>query len=160
MTFAGLIRASLDAIWAHKLRSALTMFGIGWGVISITLMIAAGEGLHRGYQQQTENLGNDLMIVWAGRTGLQAGGERAGRKLYWRDGDAEWLAAESPACRYMLPELTSHHRVRSLFNAATVLISGSQAPFAEIRSVAVAEGRFYDAEDVRLGCALPFWAVK
>ena len=31
-------------IWAHKLRSTLTMFGISWGIASIIFMIAIGEG--------------------------------------------------------------------------------------------------------------------
>ncbi len=149
MTFGDLLRDTLATLWAQKLRTLLTMFGIAWGIVSITLMIAAGEGLSRGYQIQMENVGKDIMIVWAGRTGLQAGGERAGRKLSWRDGDAETVAMEAHACRYILPELGSNRPVRSSFNAATVLVTASYPPFAEIRSIGIAEGRFYDWEDVR-----------
>ena len=36
---------TLRTLWAHKLRTGLTMFGISWGIISIILMVAAGEGL-------------------------------------------------------------------------------------------------------------------
>ena len=74
-------------LWAHKLRTFLTMFGIGWGVVSITLMVAAGEGLRVGQKQQSDNLGKDLMIVFSGRTSMQAGGARAGRKVWWRASD-------------------------------------------------------------------------
>ena len=49
------------------------MFGIAWGIVSITLMVGAGEGLRAGQQKQTDNLGKDLMIVFAGRTSLQTG---------------------------------------------------------------------------------------
>ena len=61
-----------------------TMFGIAWGIVSIVLMVAAGEGLRKG-QEATgcSTLGKDVMIIFHGRTSLQAGGTRAwdGRAL-------------------------------------------------------------------------------
>ena len=45
MSFRDLLRDTFHTLAAHKLRTALTMFGITWGVISITLMVAAGEPL-------------------------------------------------------------------------------------------------------------------
>ena len=51
MAFRDLLRDTLRTLSAHKLRTALTMFGIAWGIISITLMVAAGEGLRVGQAQ-------------------------------------------------------------------------------------------------------------
>jgi hypothetical protein len=51
------------------------MFGIAWGIVSITLMVAAGEGLRVGQQKVSQNFGKDIMIVFAGRsweTGISA----------------------------------------------------------------------------------------
>ena len=81
MSFRDLLTDTFRTLWAHKLRTALTMFGIAWGVISITLMVAAGEGLRSGQRRNTETFGKDIMIVNAGRTSLQAGGLRAGRLI-------------------------------------------------------------------------------
>jgi putative ABC transport system permease protein len=135
-------------LWAHKVRTALTMFGIAWGVISITLMVAAGEGLRVGQQQQSDNLGKDLMIVFAGRTSLQVGGARAGRKLFWSDTDPAAIAREAVACRHILPELGQGGlSVRSAHNSASLMVTGSLPPFQEIRSITIGEGRFYDWAD-------------
>jgi putative ABC transport system permease protein len=35
-------------LWAHKLRSFLTMFGIAWGVGSLLLLVGLGEGFRTG----------------------------------------------------------------------------------------------------------------
>ena len=80
------MRDTLATLWAHKRRTLLTMFGIAWGIISITLMVAAGEGLGHGIRKQQENFGKDVMIVFAGRTSMQAGGSRAGasRCIGWK----------------------------------------------------------------------------
>ena len=61
------------------------MFGIAWGVVSIVLMVAAGEGLRVGQKKVAETFARDLMIVFAGRTSLQAGGTRAGRRVFFED---------------------------------------------------------------------------
>ena len=83
MSFRDLIQDVFRTLWGHRLRTLLTMFGISWGVVSIVLMVAAGEGLRVGQAKQAETLGRDLMIVFHGRTSLQAGGTRAGRLVRW-----------------------------------------------------------------------------
>ncbi len=147
MTFQDLLRDTLATLWAHKRRTLLTMFGIAWGIISITLMVAAGEGLGRGIRKQQENFGKDVIIVFAGRTSMQAGGTRSGRPVHWMEDDYLQVAKEAPACKYVLPELGNNLKVHSAFNSGDVDTVGSLPPFTEIRSVAVAEGRFYNYED-------------
>jgi putative ABC transport system permease protein len=147
MRLQDLFRDTLATLWSHKLRTALTMFGIAWGIISIVLMVAAGEGLRVGQQKVAVNLGRDLMIVWAGRTSLQAGGLAAGRRIRWEDIDVPIVTAQSPDCRYVLPELEQNLRVHSQYNAASPTVTGSTPDFAHVRSIAIAEGRFYTWED-------------
>src|SRR6201987_1991198 len=123
------------------------MFGVAWGIISITIMVAAGEGLGSGIQKNQETFGKDVMIVFAGRTSMQAGGTRSGRLMHWGEDDYLQVAAESPACKYSMPELGSDVQVRTLFNSGTIPAVGSLPPFSQIRSVDTAQGRFYNNED-------------
>ena len=147
MRFTDLLRDTLATLWAHKRRTLLTMFGIAWGIISITIMVAAGEGLGDGIKKNQETFGRDVMIVFAGRTGMQAGGMRSGRQIRWLEDDYIQVAKEAPACKYVMPELGNNVQVRSLFNSGTIPVVGALPPFSEIRSVAPAEGRFYNDED-------------
>jgi len=87
MSFQDLLRDTLATLWAHKRRTMLTMFGIAWGIISITVMVAAGEGLGVGIQKNQETFGKDVMIVFGGRTSMQAGGMRSGRIIRWTEDD-------------------------------------------------------------------------
>jgi putative ABC transport system permease protein len=149
VSFSDLLRDTLATLWAHKRRTMLTMFGIAWGIISITVMVAAGEGLGSGIQKNQETFGKDVMIVFSGRTSMQAGGTRSGRLIHWMENDYVQVAAESPACKYVMPELGNDVQVRSLFNSGTIPVVGALPPFTEIRSVATAQGRFYNDEDNR-----------
>lgn len=157
MVLRDLIRDVFRTLWSHKLRTFLTMFGIAWGIVSIVLMVAAGEGLRKGQEEQTRNLGKDIMIVFHGRTSLQAGGTRAGRVVRWEDADVQAVQAEGTACQYALPELEQGDvRTHSNYNNASLLVTGSYPEFADIRSLTVAEGRFYNWDDEREGRRVAF----
>jgi putative ABC transport system permease protein len=150
MVLRDLIGDVFRTLWAHKLRTFLTMFGIAWGIVSIVLMVAAGEGLRKGQEDQSKNLGKDLMIVFHGRTSLQAGGLRAGRQVHWEDQDVPVVQAESPDCEYAIPELEQNDvRAHSNYNNAAFTVTGSLPPFAYIRTLNVGEGRFYNWDDQR-----------
>jgi len=149
MVLRDLISDVLRTLWAHKLRTFLTMFGIAWGIVSIVLMVAAGEGLRKGQEDQARNLGKDILIVFHGRTSLQAGGARAGKVVHWEDTDITALQQEAVDCEYALPELEQETvRAHSNYNNAAFTVTGSYPPFAYIRSLDVGEGRFYDWDDM------------
>jgi putative ABC transport system permease protein len=141
---------TIQTLWAHKLRTFLTMFGIAWGIVSIVLMTAAGEGLAVGQAKVAEGFSKDIMIVFAGRTSTQVGGMRAGRRVRWKAGDLQEMRARTPDCRLILPELGQDNvRIRSSYNDAGLLVTGSEPEFARVRSVDVAKGRFYSDDDNR-----------
>jgi len=149
MNFKDLLGDTFATLWSHKRRTLLTMFGIAWGIISITLMVAAGEGLGRGIEKNHETFGKDVIIVFSGRTSMQAGGTRSGRVVHWMEDDYLQVAKDSPACKYVMPEMGNNVQVHSAYNSGNINTVGSLPPFAEIRSVNVEQGRFYNSEDNR-----------
>jgi putative ABC transport system permease protein len=157
MVLSDLIRDVLRTLWAHKLRAFLTMFGIAWGIVSIVLMTAAGEGLEKGQEATAKTLGKDILIAFHGRTSLQAGGTRAGRVVHWDINDVPILQEEAIDCEYVIPELEQDDvRIHSDYNNAGFTITGSYPPFGEIRSLDVAHGRFYNWDDLRNGRRVAF----
>ena len=86
---------ALDNLRANKLRSFLTMFGILWGIIAVVVLAATGEGFQRGNQTVLEELGKNIAIVWGGRTSMQAGGERAGRRVFLTVEDARAIERDA-----------------------------------------------------------------
>ena len=66
-TLLDIVRQSLSTLWAHKLRSFLTMFDIAWGVGSLLLLVGLGEGFRSGQEKNMANLGRDIMFTFTGR---------------------------------------------------------------------------------------------
>ena len=81
------------------MRSVLTMLGISWGVVSLVLLLAFGEGLGGGIMSAVGSMGNNVIVIWPGQTSMQAGGQRAGRKIHYEYEDIQALRAEVPIIR-------------------------------------------------------------
>jgi putative ABC transport system permease protein len=132
---------------ANKLRSFLTMFGILWGIISVVVLGATGEGFQRGNTAVLEELGKNVGILWGGRTSMQAGGERAGRVIQLTVGDARALAAESSMIAVVSPELQRNLSVRSAYNSASLNTHGIEPQYQAIRTIDIERGRMFRFTD-------------
>src|SRR3954468_7351212 len=139
---------SFENLRVNKLRSLLTMFGIMWGVISIVILSALGEGFQRGNQKVLEELGKNVVIIRNGRTSTQAGGERAGRVIRLRIDDVYALKQQSKLIESISPELARGGvPVKSSYNAAALQVSGVWPVFQTIRSIEVSDGRLINQLD-------------
>jgi putative ABC transport system permease protein len=142
------ILQSFENLRANKLRSCLTMFGILWGMISVVVLSATGEGFRRGNDKILLELGKNIGIVWGGRTSLQAGGERAGREIQLTLDDARAIAAESSLVAVVSPELERGAvKVKSAYNSATARVSGVEPQYQEIRTIELEYGRNFAWQD-------------
>jgi putative ABC transport system permease protein len=141
---------SIANLRANKLRSFLTMFGILWGIVSIVLLSAMGEGFRRGNAKVLNEFGKNVGIVWGGRTSLQAGGERTGRDIRLTVEDARTLARESRLIAQISPEISRGGvQAKSAYNAASAQVNGVEPPYLWIRTVEVDRGRLLTWTDER-----------
>src|SRR5450756_2651855 len=69
-----------STLWAHKLRSFLTMFGIAWGVGSLLLRVGLGEGFRTGNQRGLSEYGENIMMLFPGRAPAVPGSTNSARQ--------------------------------------------------------------------------------
>src|SRR5260221_4157782 len=77
-----IIGQTFRALWAHKLRSFLTMFGIAWGVGSLLLLVGLGEGFRSGNRKELAELGENIMFLFPGRTPAIPGSMTSARSYF------------------------------------------------------------------------------
>jgi putative ABC transport system permease protein len=137
-----------DNLRANRLRSFLTMFGIIWGIVSIVILSALGEGFQRGNEMVLRELGRNILIIRNGRTSMQAGGGRAGRVIRIEYEDVRALQRDSKYLEDISPELMRGSvRVKSAFNSATLQMSGVWPVYQKIRTIEVDRGRLLNDAD-------------
>lgn len=144
------VRQVVTNLRANKLRSFLTMFGILWGVIAVVVLQATGEGFRRGNNKVMRELGKNIAIVWGARTGMQAGGERAGRQIWLTVEDVRALRTESTMIAVVSAELDrAAVSVKSAYNAAALRIDGIEPAYQDIRTIEADRGRLISEADER-----------
>src|SRR5881398_2129014 len=81
ITFKDVFRQLIRDVKSEKLRTFLTIFGIVWGTVAISLMLAFGTGLHKQLIKSTAGLGDRIVIVWPGLTSIPFEGLGKGRRI-------------------------------------------------------------------------------
>ncbi len=122
-----LFRQVFASLMRNKLRSFLTMAGIAWGVASIVLIVAMGEGFKQGQRKRMKALGENIVIVFGGRTERQAGGQRAGRRIRLTYDDVRDIRTEAYLVRFCVGELRNRTRAPESVQQRHVLGGRSRA---------------------------------
>ena len=144
-----LVSQVAGSLMRNKLRSFLTMAGIAWGLASIVIIVAMGDGFKEGQRNNMKTLGENLAIIFGGRTELQAGGQRAGRRIRLNYSDVENMRRECYAVSLVTPELQGNVRATSPYNSGSFDVSGVEPEFNQLRTIPIGEGRFISPEDER-----------
>ena len=148
MMFFEILRQMLRTLWAHKLRSFLTMFGIAWGVGSLLLLVGLGEGFRSGNRRELNSLGEDIMFVFPGHAPAVAGNMSSARKYNLTYEDFQDIVREAPHVRLAAPVLSrTDLREVSDYNNTNGEVSGVPPNYADIRYLPLAAGRWLNTDD-------------
>ena len=129
------------AIWAHKMRSLLTMLGIIIGIASVAAISALGAGSQQQILSSISSLGTNTIEVRAGKGfgDLEAGKIRT-------------LVPEAlvnqPYVDSVTPTVTTSVTVKRAAVAVNASVTGVGADFFRVRGLELAHGQLFDAQDV------------
>jgi putative ABC transport system permease protein len=139
---------TLSTLWAHKLRSFLTMFGIAWGVGSLLLLVGLGEGFRSGNKKQFDSLGENVMFIWGGRAPAVEGSFTGMRQYYLTYKDFLDIRRDCTDVKAVAPVI-SRGDLRSVsdFFQSSGQVMGVPAYFNQIRYLPINEGRWLNDLD-------------
>ncbi|HZP48408.1 MAG TPA: ABC transporter permease [Vicinamibacterales bacterium] len=138
-------------LYHHRFRAALSMLGVAWGIVSVVVLLAYGDGFQRALEAGFRGAFSDgTVVVRPGQTSLQAGGERAGKRVRVTPEDVLALA-ELPLVREVSPEFFLDAPIVYGNKQSSHLLRGVAASYGAMRAEKPQPGgRFLDEEDVRL----------
>ncbi|HEU5336301.1 MAG TPA: ABC transporter permease [Terriglobales bacterium] len=147
MMLKELILQGWQALMRNRMRSVLTMLGITWGLVSVVILLAYGQGLGGGILAAFSAMGNNVIVLWPGQTSMQAGGQRAGRKIKYEYADIEAIRAEIPLVRAVSAESTDQLPYKLGTRVVSVQTRGVELPYGQMRRLEIEDGRYFDASD-------------
>jgi len=146
-----IVREACVCLYQHRFRAGLSMLGISWGIISVVVLLAYGDGFRGALDAGFRGAFSDGTVVsFPGQTSLQAGGERAGKRIRVTADDVLALS-ELPLVKNVSPEFMQEFPVVFGNRQSSHLVRGVAASYGVMRTEkAQAGGRFLEEDDVRL----------
>jgi len=136
------------ALGRNRVRSLLTMTGIAWGIVAVTLLLSYGSGFRSVLLYTFEVFGKAAVVCWPGTTSEQAGGERAGKAVRFEQEDADWAKAQSPLIKRVTLETVRWKGISREERLKETAIRGVYPEYGEMRNEVPAEGRWISPEDI------------
>jgi putative ABC transport system permease protein len=133
----------------HDLRKTLlTMLGMAWGIATVVLLLAYGEGFGRAIQNIWDSYGATAVGIYPGRTSQQAGGTKAGTAIRFTNDDIEVIRNVIPLARHVsrtaeMEGITVQNGNRSF----PLNVVGVDPPIGDIWALNLAQGRWLDEAD-------------
>lgn len=149
MTSLAFLKQMLQDVRHQKLRTALTVFGITWGTVSVSLLVAFGEGLQKRIVKNQRGLGENIVICWPSRTSLPWQGLGKGRRIRVSEDDIEALRREIPEASFSGEHGKDNSHFRKERVRLTPEVSANSPVFAVMRNIIDSgSGRYINDLDV------------
>jgi putative ABC transport system permease protein len=142
-----LLQESYNAMRHNRRRTALTMLGMAWGIATVVMLLAYGDGFGRACANIFANFGTKLFIVVPGRSSMQSGGEKAGAPVRITLDDVDLLTTNIPQITHITPSCGKQATVQYDTRSFTMGVNGEYPNTFAIRALSLDQGRFYNPED-------------
>lgn len=136
-----------NALRHNRRRATLTMLGMAWGIATVVILLAYGNGFERAILYAFRSFGTNMIAAFPGRTSLQAGGSKAGTEVRLTTKDIEYLQTEVPAIRNISPFVSRRFTVQYENRALNFGVDGVYPAYHRVRNFKVVDGREINADD-------------
>lgn len=142
-----LLHEAYGAMRYNRRRTALTMLGMAWGIATVVMLLAYGNGFGQAIANIFANFGTKLMILVPGRSSMQAGGQKAGVAIRFTMEDLGLLTTNLPQITQITPESSKRANVQYETRSFSFTVTGNYPNVMSVRALKLGQGRIYNAED-------------
>jgi len=147
MPIREVITEGWSSLMRNRLRSVLTMLGIIWGLVTVVILLGYGQGVGISVLHAFTGIGNNVIMIWGGQTSMQAGGERAGKRVKLEYEDAQAVRDEVPILAAVSIEDDENLAYKYNNRVITMSTKGVQYPYGKMRKLQMEEGRYFEEAD-------------
>jgi putative ABC transport system permease protein len=145
--FRDILQQAFESLKFNRRRTALTMLGMAWGIATVVLLIAYGNGFGRAIETIFTSFGTRVVACWPGKTTLQAGGGKAGIIVQLDQDDVEKITNSVPAVRHITAEVSDQYPVQADNRNYSLPVSGDASNISNIRKLEIESGAFFSEDD-------------
>jgi putative ABC transport system permease protein len=142
-----ILNEAMEALRANTRRTLLTLLGMAWGIATVVLLLAYGNGFGTAVNNIFSSYGSKAVGIFPGRTSLQVGGSKAGRQIRLTSDDVENLRSTVPLILHISRELDESFNVQNQDRVANLPVTGIDPGAQQIWALQLADGRFFTQQE-------------
>lgn len=142
------------SIKKSKLRTAITVIGVLWGVFLFITLLGAAKGMENGFDREFKNLATNSIFLWAERTERPHKGFQRGRRMRLKIQDTEAIKKQIPEVQFVVPRNVQGvfggppASVKRKTNTKTYKLFGDYPMLDNVNKVKIIDGRFINVNDI------------
>ena len=142
------------SIRKSKLRTAITVIGVLWGIFLFITLLGAARGMENGFDREFRNLATNSIFLWAQRTGMPHKGFQRGRRLRLKIQDVDAILKQSQNVEFIAPRSVqgvfggAPASIKRKTNTKTYKLFGDYPILDNVNKVKILEGRFINSRDI------------
>ena len=142
------------SIRKSKLRTAITVIGVLWGIFLFITLLGAARGMENGFDREFRNLATNSIFMWAQRTGMPHKGFQRGRRLRLKIQDVDAILKQSQNVEFIAPRSVqgvfggAPASIKRKTNTKTYKLFGDYPILDNVNKVKILEGRFINSRDI------------
>lgn len=151
MNWTRVLKVSAGTLWAHRLRTILSLLGIVVGITTVTVMAAVGRGSERKVVEGIRRMGTNLISITAGKVVVMAGRERQAALVTTLAPDDATALQERLGALAVRVAAVQSKKLAVKFEEVSLLtnVVGTAPGFLPIRNLRIERGELFDEQDDR-----------
>ncbi len=142
-----IVAESWSALQRSRVRSVLTMLGIVWGIVAVTLLIAYGAGFRGVLVHAFDAFGRSAVVCWPAQTSEQPGGQRAGKVVRFEQEDLDLVRSNATLVKHACLETVRTKPIVYADRMVSTAVRGVCPEYGEIRNEVPSDGRWINSVD-------------
>ncbi|MFI8378501.1 ABC transporter permease [Leeuwenhoekiella sp. NPDC079379] len=144
----------IEALSRNWFRTALTAFGVLWGIFILVILLAAGKGLENGVKKDFGGIATNSMFMWTQTISKSYKGLPKGRRFNYNLGDVTAMKENIPQLRFVSPRnqlggFGGANNVTRGINTGAFNVYGDYPEYIEQQPMNITAGRFVNYSDIK-----------
>ncbi len=137
------------SIRKNKLRTAITIIGVTWGIFLLVVLLGAARGMNNNFSKLFGDFATNSVFVWAQSTSKPFKGFQKGRRVRLTTGDVTAIRKEIKGVSLVVPRNQTQSLVIRNFQSGTFQVSGDYPELNKVQKKDMVWGRFINVNDIK-----------
>ncbi|WP_248724236.1 ABC transporter permease [Seonamhaeicola sp. ML3] len=138
-----------DSIRKNKLRTIVTIFGVGFGIFLLIALLGSARGMENSFNRLFGDFATNTVFIWGQRTSKPFKGFQEGRGVRLTLDDAHRVEEHIPGVEFVVPRSQRSTKVDRGVLSGTFQVGGDYPLLDAVEKKKLIHGRFINENDMK-----------